>query len=477
MARALAKKAEANPQQSELFFDSKQDLNPFWSSSLFSDVYLKNDLPREYKHIWENDEIGGFYEFYQGFVDLCLETEHISFENLREADTVIKWIVPVMGLLGWENNSSKYQNSYIDNTSFTVSEGNKRQVYRPDLIYFEKPEFASYTQREKEPQAKLREARDKKTGAKIVVEAKYWDRLSATSDKFKSKEVDDSASGLGPELQTLKYMELFNLDFGILTDGKTWKMFHKELSQGIDRRSYEFDLGNLRELALDIQSETNEQKFRSYAKYFYFFFSKPSIVAEERSKSTPFIYEILEYSKKYAHSIEEDLKKRFIVCMGLICNSLLKSANDAGTKVDLETIRNVAESHIFNILFTKSCEVRRILPIQSINYLKVSLHEVIEYLNEMNFDPSKNWDDYLRDFRYGEAFGGKKFSFEGHDIFNRFINLYEIVHSGTNKEKDFGFEIQGFKESIFSKEEWSFAKKHKICNKDMINILFNLNFI
>jgi nucleoid-associated protein YejK len=66
----------------------------------------------------------------------------------------------------------------------------------------------------------------------------------------------------------------------------------------------------------------------------------------------------------------------------------------------LRLIRNVSESHLFNILFVKSCEVRRILPISSTQYLRLSLHEVIETIDAMNFDPDKDWDDYLRDFRF-----------------------------------------------------------------------------
>lgn len=477
MAKATAKKADQNTNQSELIFDSKRDLNPFWTSSLFSDVYLKNDLPRDYKEMWEKDLEGGpFYEFYNGFIDLCTDLQHEAFDNWREADTVKNWIVPVMSLLGWENNSERHQNSYIDNTSFTIEENGRKQVYRPDLIYFDKPEFKAYTQREKDNSSKLREVKDKKTGSQIVVEAKYWDRLSSMADKYKTKDGDDSASGLGPELQTLKYMDIFDHQFGILSDGKTWKLFHKDFSQGLDRRCYEFDLGNLKELALSINESSNEQKFRSYAKYFFYFFCKESLV-QTKNNPNPLVYKIFEHSKKYAHSIEEDLKERFIVTMGIVCNALNKSITKNKEQVDFKIVRNVAESHLFNILFIKSCEVRKILPIQSLNYLRVSLHEVIETLAEMNFDPDKDMDTYLSEFRFGETFGGKKFSFEGFEVFDRFINLYEVIHDGTNASKDFGFEIEGFKESIFTKDEWRLAKTHKINNRDMINILFNLNFI
>ncbi|WP_419172633.1 Eco57I restriction-modification methylase domain-containing protein [Halobacteriovorax sp.] len=475
MSRNSAKKANELALQPELIFDAKRDINPFWRSSLFSDVYLKNDVPREYKHLWEDDEIGGFHDFYQGFVDLCVETEHETFEKWKEADTVKNWIVHVMDLLGWENNSERRSNSYMDNESFTVVDNGRKQTYRPDLIYFDKPKHKSYTQKEKDIDRKLSEARNKRTGTKIVVEAKYWDRLSHMAEQTKKDtKVTDSASALGPELQTLKYMEIFDHDFGVLTDGKTWRLFHKELSQGMDRRSFDFDLGNLRELALDLDSYQNEEKFRHYAKYFYYFFSKESLIQVEDSNTAPFVHEVFEYSKKYAHSIEEDLKKRFLITMGITCNSLKESCEERSEEYSLATIRNVAESHLFNILFVKSCEVRRVLPISSTQYLRLSLHEIIETIDAMEFDPEKDLDDYLRDFR---CTFGKKFDWGGFDIFNRLVNLYEVIHDGTAASKDFGFEIEGFKESVFSKDEWSFAKKHKIHNREMVQILFNLNFI
>ena len=368
-----SKKVEQNPNQGTLLYEKKLDYNPFYSSSLFSDVYLKNDLPRDKHAIWDNDEVGGFADFYQGFIDLAHDKAKLNFDKMSEDETIDHWIIYVMELLGWENNSGRNQKSYMRNKSFTVLENGKKQVYRPDLIYFDKTNHISYTEKEDDFEKRLREARDLKTGSKIVVEAKFWNRLAGVSSK-RGSENDDSASGLGPELQTLKYMEIFNHDFGILTDGKTWKLFHKELSQGMERRSFEFDLGNLRELALDLDRGDNEQRYKVYSKYFYHFFSKEGLIHTENSKCSPMVHQVLEYSKKYALDIEEDLKKRFVITMGIVCNSLKDATLKSGKKTDLEMIRNVAESHLFNILFVKSCEVRKVLPIQSVNYIKLTLH-------------------------------------------------------------------------------------------------------
>jgi len=461
--------------------NDKRTMNSYWKSTLFSDVYLRNDVPEKYKNLWDNDEIAndisGFFNFYNGFLNLVNKSENASFEKWKEAETIKNWIVPIMVLLGWDSDSKIEDSYYLDNESFTTYEYEKRKTYRPDLLYFDKPIHKTYTQGENDIDRKLAEARDPKSGIKIIVEAKYWNRLSQKKiDLTKESRLLDSASGLGPEFQILKYMELFNLEFGILTDGKTWKIFHGALSKSVDLRNYTFDLGMLRELAIDITTNGKEEEFKFFAKYFYYFFAKQSHV-QSSNMSIPFIQEILSYSQKYASSIEKDLKKKFIIAMSYACNALKESCDSKNEAVDLQIIRNVAESHIFNILFVKSCEIRHVLPIRNPDYLRLSLQEIVESLDIMRFDPLKDPEDYIEDFKSCIALGKDKFSYDGFQIFDRFINLYEIIHEGTDKSKKFDFEIVGFKESIFSKEEWRFAKKHKIKNNAMIEILFTMNFI
>jgi len=164
------------PQQVDMF-DKKNNPNPCWTSSLFSEVYLRNDVPKRYAHIWDNDEHGGFYDFYQGFIDLVNEKQTENFDKWNEVDTITNWIRPIMRLLGWENPKRPNQNYVIDNQSFTVLEDGRSKTYRPDLLYFDEPSHKKYLQAQKNPEEKLREARNKTTGPKIMLEAKYWDRL------------------------------------------------------------------------------------------------------------------------------------------------------------------------------------------------------------------------------------------------------------------------------------------------------------
>jgi len=160
--------------------------------------------------------------------------------------------------------------------------------------------------------------------------------------------------------------------------------------------------------------------------------------------------------------------RRFIQAMGYACNALKKDWEKSCKEIDLEMIRNVSESHLFNILFIRSCESRKILPLGSPAYHKISLTEVIETLDHMDFDSDKGIEPYLKFFKI--AFG-QNFSPDGTDIYDRLLNLYKVVQDG-----DMGFGVVGFKESLFAKEEWLFATKYKISNEAMVHVLFSLNF-
>jgi hypothetical protein len=466
----VAKKIAIGPSGQPI---SKQvDPNPYWSSSLFNEVYLRNDVPHKYRSIWDADN--AFERFHQDFHNLVVETREEDFDSWSESDTIQNWIVHVMEMLGWHDKcESRRQNPYITELSMTIQEHSRKRTYRADLVYVDNPKFKQYITKETDPEKRLYEARSEHTGAKMVVEAKYWDRLEHyRQEKDEQKDradvlQDESTRHLDPNDQVLKYMEILNLDFGILTDGKTWRLFHRELSIADSRRYFEFDLGNLAQLVRKGIDEPNSRnKYLEEAKYFFHFFRKASLV--QCDSAAPFVHEVLQYCRKYASEIEDDLKSRFIEAMGYACNAIARSIPQSNKSIDLEIVRSLAESHLFNILFIRSCESRKVLPINAPAYHKLSLTEVIETLDHMRFDPEKSVEVYTR---FLKAAFGEGFSSKGTEIYDRLLRLYSVVHDG-----DMGFEVVGFKTSVFSESEWKLAKTHTIDNQSMLHILFCLNF-
>jgi type I restriction-modification system DNA methylase subunit len=475
-----ARKLKETPADSNLptqlgLLPNPDAIHVYWDSSLFNEVYLKNDLPARFPAFFHADEEAPFHNFYQGFIDLCVDKESEDFRTWSETETITNWIKPMMALLGWQINPT--QTPFMEEVSFSVEERGTRKTYRPDLLYVDDPRVKKYVSGEKDTNKRLVEARNAVTA---IVEAKYWDRLEeyrqgvGETRRRVDKKESDSATALSPDEQILKYMEILDKDYGILTDGKTWKLYHKSASSDSAKRCFEFDIGDLKEFVLGGINESDRRRISIEAiKYFYFFFSKASLSPGQSQE--PVVNEVLRYSQQYVDKAEEDLKNRFLQAMNFACNGFKRAMKSESDSLDLKLIRNVSESHLFNILFVRNCEVRNVLPLKDVSYRKASLTAVIEKLDRLGFDPNK--DDDLNALSLTRAFSQDfRYSHEGHEIYDRLIALYRLVHSGSGDRNAEGFKVVGFKESIFSKQEWSAAKKFRLNNLEMVHILFQLGF-
>lgn len=468
--KKAATSGSSEPAQLELIPSSNH--NPYWSSSLFNEVYLQNDVPVRHREMWSADDHGNFYHFCNDFRDLCGEIKGADFESWSERNTINRLIKPVLKMLGYKGSAS--QEPWAEDEPFTVQENGESKTYKPDFVIVDDPKLLKYIEREKGDR-KLEEAR---RTVIIPVEAKYWGRIEDArrnegedSKRADKKDAADSARALDFDEQCLKYMEILGKDFGILTDGKTWRLYNSELSADSYRRHYQFNLGNLIKhvnAGLD-EDPADYEIFVENAKYFYFFFAKSSL---HNSGEGRFVDDLLDYSKKYASRIEEDLRSRFVNAMTIACNGFKRAGGSNSTNLNL--IRHVAESHLFNILFIRYCEARGILPLkQSPQYRKVSISNTLDKLEY--FDPEKEEDNlnypvlrrmFSKDFDYTPS---------GTDLYDRLLNLTSIIQEGSTTKFD-SFEIEGFKESIFSSEEWAFSKSSKLTNREMTQILFELGY-
>ena len=451
----------------------------YWKSSLFNDVYLRQDLPNhpDYKYEWGNDDTEEFQYFLNTLYDLAHEygTDDRSLRKWSETETINNWIKPVLQALGWSNKcSGAQQNPFLEETSFSY-EG---RTYRTDILLVDMPKEKKYI-RGKKGDDKLIEARE---NVLMPVEAKYWDRLEQLRQEKKEQKSrsngksDDISNVLGPNTQILKYMEILKKDWGILTDGSTWRLLSKEISGEDSERYYEFNLSYLIKV---MSTETNEQGRKEAidsAKFFYFIFRKSSFFPQE-SGERPLVDEILKYSKKYVNTVEEDLKQRFVKAMNYACNGLNVSLRQSKINLELSSLRNICESALFNVLFTKSLESRNILPMNAPDYKKISLSSIIDKIEK--YDPEKDIDVNISKLNRAFSRGnGNSFDFkkDGTEVHDRVVRLTKVIHDGRAKKDDFGFEIKGFTESVFSSEEWNIFKDCKLSNYVWVQILFELGY-
>lgn len=455
-----------------------QEINPFWQSTLFSDVYLRNDVPNRYREVWEHEEAGPFYEFCEQFRNLCEELRGEKFESWSEKSTINRFIKPILKLLGWANNCSPNQEPWVEDESLTIKKPGETKTYKPDFIIVNNPKQLKYIE-DKDGDAKLQEAR---TSSIISIEAKYWGRIDESKyskredkDRADKKAMNDATRALDFDEQCLKYVDILHHDYGILTDGRTWRLYHRELSSGSFKRCYQFNLGKLAKhvLAGLDKNAADYRLFVENAKYFYHLFSKAALHNDDGDRR--FVDNLIADSRKYSDKIEEDLKLRFVSAMAIACNGFRRALGKSFSDKNLDLIRSVAESHIFTILFIRYCESKNILPLrQNPEYRKTSLSNIIDKLDF--FDPEKEADDLntptlLR--RFKENFIYKP---SGTDLYDTLVQLVGILQDGLQHPAA-KFSIPGFNETVFTEEELTFAKQHKLENREMVRLLFELAYI
>ena len=472
-----SKKSQHEPSYSSVKFHRK-----YWNSRLFNESYILNDLENKHKEIWHTDS-QEFNQFYQRlinlFEDFRAEENHIN--KWSETETISNWVRHVLDALGWDNNSHGKRTPYLEETSFTRN----GKTLRTDILIVDNPDEKRVI-KDKKGDDRIREAINT---VLIPVEVKYWNRLKQDQDeqimdksRVEKKQQDEFSTTVSPNEQTIRYMNLIQRPWGILTDGAVWRLFHKDLSSD-PSRYYEFNLQTLFRQYLTGESEADRTECMEAAKYLYFFFSKESL-DPQTARQQPFCDELLEYSKKYIYGVQEDLKGRFIEAMNICCNAYFKMSQLEVNEENLKFIRNISESTLFNILFTKSLESRGILQLSDKPYFSVSLSNIIDCIGgtspRLQYDPElPKLTNKKRLNTSFENSGKHKFAYtpEDVDIHQKVFRLTRIIHDGGSKFNDFGFEIKGFKESIFDKKEFDFFKKFELPNQTWVEIIFQLAFI
>ena len=283
----------------------------FKNSRLFSDYYLKELLP--------NDPIWGIdvSEYFKKIKEIY-ERKKDVIESLNEPSLEDQFIRPILRVLGhkWE--------------------------VQPSFKKFKKPDYSFYKTEEEKIDSEL--SKDYFGNAIAVGEVKRWGR---PLDR-KLKDEVDPFEVYSPSLQMERYLWLTEVKWGILTNGKFWRIYERNTSNKLDIY-YEVDLVNILERG-------NLEDF----KYFYLFF---------RKKAFPyFLNKVYEESIDYAQAIGEDLKSNVYKALRILANGFLQTPGN-----DL-SIRNLQEIHdnslifLYRLLFILYAEAGGLLPLQNPRY-------------------------------------------------------------------------------------------------------------
>ena len=295
---------------------------PHRNYGLFSDHYLNVTLPG--RPDWR--ALAGEAKGVMAKVARVLEA-YAPSQN--EAQTEEDLVRPVLRLLGHEG-------TYEVQPALDTPEGTKR----PDYVF-----YRDAASRDANKDRRLTD--DLLAGVSFAVGyAKFWERPLDASLKGKSS---DAFSNKNPSYQIAFYMRHAGTEWGILTTGRLWRLYHEDTAHKLDR-FYEVDLPALVE-------DGNVEDFL----YFFAFFRRAAF------EDGPLgIGALLAESADYARSVGDSLKGQVYEALRHLAQGFLDHPRN-GLGTDPNTLREIYDNPLivlYRLLFVLYAESRDLLPVR-----------------------------------------------------------------------------------------------------------------
>ncbi|MFW5898644.1 MAG: DNA methyltransferase, partial [Candidatus Saliniplasma sp.] len=275
---------------------------------LFSNYYLENLLPES--NTWKT--VDGLEETYQEIKDLY-DRRKVNFDTYNEAQLEDNFIKPLFEILGM---------------TYEVQETVSRRRRVPDYGLFEDQEAAD----------KAIQHKDEKDFYKNVItiaEAKRWGR-----NLDKRGDVRDFTN---PSHQIFVYLQETPVDWGILTNGREWRLYYSKTSHKLD--SY---------LEIDLPTILEKDNLDAF-KYFYLFFRKEAFLKDKRDRC--FLDRIYEKSNIFSQELGEDLKANIYEAIRLLAEGFLEfPENDLDAGDGLDLIHDSSLIYLYRLIFVLYAE-------------------------------------------------------------------------------------------------------------------------
>ncbi|MEO6062913.1 MAG: N-6 DNA methylase [Thermoflexales bacterium] len=295
--------------------------HPHNNAQLFSDYFLDTTLPRS--NAWKMLAGDPAVEASKAEIAALLAR---FVPSANEAQTERELVRPVLELLG---------HTFEVQPALTTPDGTKR------------PDYVLYADSAARDAQKNRVLTDALPGAEALAvgDAKYWDRpldttLRTGSDPFNNK---------NPSYQIAFYIQHSGVTWGVLTNGRHWRLYHKNSAHKLDRY-YEVDLPALARGA-DVEAFL----------YFYAFFHRSAF-----NPGPLALDELLGQSARYARGVSETLKTQVYEALRHLAQGFLDHpANALSTDAaSLKAIYDNSLIALYRLLFILYAEARELLPVR-----------------------------------------------------------------------------------------------------------------
>jgi hypothetical protein len=266
--------------------------------------------------------------------------------TLNEAQTEDIFIKPVLDILGFSNIPQ------------VVTRG-KGRAERPDYALFanEADRDTAYSLQSHETAFYGR--------VLVIAEAKYWERPLS---KVSANDKRDIFKNENPSFQISSYLTGTGVDWGILTNGREWRLYYRQASSTATE-FYPVDLVEL------LESDKLEQ-----FKYFWLFFR--SAAFEKDSYNKNFLERVREGSTTYATQVGNELKTLvFEQIFPDLAGGFVADAIRRGKTGEPKQIYAATLSFLYKLLFLLYAEARNLLPITTA-YRDYSLIKITQEIAE-----------------------------------------------------------------------------------------------
>jgi len=313
------------------------------NQSLFSDYYLAS-LIVDHPQWRSTPKIESDY----AAIKTRFDTVAPNAEHLNESQTERELIQPLLEQLG---------HVFEVQPALQTSLGTKR----PDYAFFESTDAHNTAK----PHINTNEFF--KT-AIAIGDAKAWSR---NLDR-KAQGRGDPFTNQNPSYQIDYYLRSADNDWGILTNGRQWRLYHRQTSYRLDS-FYEVDLAAL------LSENGDLEAFR----YFYCLFRRDAFISDASGAS--FLDHVLRESQQQTIAISDDLKNRVYDALRLLIGGFLNFSGNGFDSANppLNEIHSNCLILLYRLLFILYAESRDLLPLNNRDYaVQYSLDQMATDIHE-----------------------------------------------------------------------------------------------
>jgi hypothetical protein len=228
--------------------------------------------------------------------------------------------------------------------------------------------------------------------------------------------------------QLIRLLEQYKLDWGVLTNGRHWRLLHQTELSPTD--TY---------LHVDLERIIAREDTEQYA-LFHHFFSRPAFAREEGRQRLD-VYK--EHSQEAAKAIEDHLSAQVEEIARQLCQGLVESCRASREDVAAAETRAAIYSNalflIYRLLFVLYAEARDLLPLDEPTYRVVCLRDLL----------SEVLDNHMRGVQYDDDYA----------VWRRLQQLFALIDQGDQQAG-----VPAYNGGLFDPGRRPFLTEHSIRN-------------